>query len=705
VRYVNRSSSVAVLVAIAGLVAGLAPHAFAAEPTPSPVGSGHIEAVDDAVPGQYIVTLRTPGSQAPATADALTSDYGGTVVRTYTSALSGFAARMSRADALALSGDPSVASVTQDAYVHATATESPVPSWGLDRIDQRAGLNGAYRYNADGTGVTAYLIDTGIRYTNTDFGHRATLGADFVGGVTPAGSDCDGHGTHVAGTIGGTAYGVAKNVSLVSVRVLDCDGAGLVSTVIAGVDWVTHNHHSPAVANMSLGGNSNSSLDAAVQNSIASGVTYAVAAGNGGVDACVESPASVPAALTVAVTDHADAQPPWSNFGSCVDLFAPGVEIVSDWNSSDTATTTLSGTSMSTAHVTGTAALYLQANPASSPAQVASALTVNATAGSVQNIGPGSPNLLDYSAFVVANHITRIFGNDAVDTAIATSRAGFRGTDSAGAVVLARSDFFADALAGGPLAAARGGPLLIQPGAALTSALDSRVSTEIQRVLPAGATVYILGGPIALSPSIDGTIAALGYHVTRIQGDDQFATAVAIAEELGNPSTIFEATGLGFADALSAVPAAIQLHAAIVLTDGTNQAPATADYLAAHPASTRYAIGGPLAAAGADPAATAVWGADLFDTSAAVAARFFPRVVTFGVATGLNFPDALAGGVFTVAAGLSGPVLLVRTHAPLPGAIAAYLGSSAAGAFGAVFGGPLAIGDDALFFLALVVGV
>jgi hypothetical protein len=290
----------------------------------------------------------------------------------------------------------------------------------------------------------------------------------------------------------------------------------------------------------------------------------------------------------------------------------------------------------------------------------------------------------------------RIFGHDAIDTSVAISRAEFVQDGSAGAVVLARSDYFADALAGGPLAAARGAPLLITPGASLAARLDPRVTAEIQRVLPAGRVVYVLGGPLALAPGIDAALQALGYSVTRIQGSNQFATAVAIAGELGNPATIFEATGLGFDDALSAVPAAIQVRGAILLTNGTAQAPETAAYLAAPPPTTRFAIGGPLAAAGADPAAIAVYGADLYATSASVADTFFPGASTFGAATGLNFPDALSGGVFMGTPGRLGPVLLVRPSLPLPASIAASLIAHTSITHGYVFGGPLAVGDDVL---------
>ncbi len=290
--------------------------------------------------------------------------------------------------------------------------------------------------------------------------------------------------------------------------------------------------------------------------------------------------------------------------------------------------------------------------------------------------------------------VQRIYGTDAIGTSIAVSQAEFPNPDSANAVVLARSDFFSDALAGGPLAAQMGGPLLITPGAPISSSLDPRVLAEIQRVLPVGDTVYILGGDLALSPNIDATLKGFGYEVVREAGADEYATAVDIAEQLGNPTTIFEATGLNFADALSAVPAAIEERGAILLTDGSSQSLETYAYIVDHIGDTRYAIGGPLAAAGADKGAIPVYGQDLYGTSAAVASTFFPHATVFGAATGTNFPDALSGGVFMGEPGSQGPMLLVEPSTPLPPSIAAYLAGNTQLTNGYLFGGPLAVGDD-----------
>jgi ell wall binding domain 2 (CWB2)/Carboxypeptidase regulatory-like domain len=331
--------------------------------------------------------------------------------------------------------------------------------------------------------------------------------------------------------------------------------------------------------------------------------------------------------------------------------------------------------------------------------------TFGATSSPPASPGGGSGGSGGGTAFLWSSELqmSRISGADALATSIAISATEFPTAHSAGAVVVARSDRFADALAGGPLAASVNGPLLITPGGGAGGNLDARVLAEIRRVLTPGATVYVLGGPAALSPAIDATLTALGYDVRRVYGADEYATAVAVAQQLGNPTTIFEATGLNFADALSAVPAAIQAHGAILLTAGNVQAPATAAYLAAHPARTRYAVGGAKAAAGADPGATAIYGQDAFGTSAAVAMTFFPKATSFGAATALRFPDALSGGVLEGEPSNVGPMLLVPSSGQLPAAISNYLQSQTATlTHGVVFGGTQAVGNDVLNAMSTV---
>ena len=381
------------------------PVAPAATPPAASVAASH----GSPIAGRYIVVFRQ-GTNVDGESARIAAKVGGKIRYTYHSALRGMAIELPDAAAAALSREPSVASVEQDQVMSIVTTETGA-TWGIDRIDQHPlPLDGSYTYNADGTGVTAYIIDTGILFSHTEFGGRAVAGIDEV---TSGGSaaDCNGHGTHVSGTVGGATYGVAKNVSLVAVRVLDCNGSGSTSGVVAGVDWVTANHRSPAVANMSLGGGLSSTLDQAVANSIASGVTYGIAAGNGNTfgiaqDACTTSPADVASAITVSATDNTDTKASWANYGSCVDIFAPGVNITSSWYTSTTATNTISGTSMATPHVVGSAALYLQTNPTATPAQVASALTGNATASVVKSGGSGSPNLLLYTGFINATPST-----------------------------------------------------------------------------------------------------------------------------------------------------------------------------------------------------------------------------------------------------------------------------------------------------------
>ncbi|HUQ46099.1 MAG TPA: S8 family serine peptidase [Gemmatimonadaceae bacterium] len=349
----------------------------------APSAPVYVAGASDAIPGRFIVTLRDGASPA-----AVASENGVTPDFVYTHVLNGFAGSMSDAARSGLLRDARVSRVEADGIAHTTTTQSGA-TWGIDRVDQRAlPLSGTYTYTNTGTGVTAYIIDTGIRFDHTEFGGRATSGYDAVDGGTA--DDCNGHGTHVSGTVGGSTYGIAKNVKLVAVRVLDCGGSGTWSGVIAGMDWVTANHSGPSVANMSLGGGANTSVDDATKRMIASGVSTGVAAGNGNIagiaqDACKSSPARVPEAITVGATDKTDTKTSWSNYGNCVDIFAPGLGITSSWYTSTTATNTISGTSMATPHVVGVAALYLQSNPAASPATVRDALVANATQGIVKN--------------------------------------------------------------------------------------------------------------------------------------------------------------------------------------------------------------------------------------------------------------------------------------------------------------------------------
>ncbi|MER7440168.1 S8 family peptidase [Micromonospora avicenniae] len=390
--------SVLVGVATLSMLAAATP-ALAAEPT-GPIRSA---GGDTAVADSYIVVFKDTAVGRAAVgdnADRLVGRHGGSVARTYGAALRGFEARVDAKAAARIAADPAVAYVEQNHTVSIADTQPNPPSWGLDRIDQRnLPLNSSYTYPNTASNVRAYIIDTGIRFTHNDFGGRAVSGYDAIDGG--AADDCNGHGTHVAGTVGGSAYGVAKGVQLVGVRVLNCQGSGTNAQVVAGIDWVTANAVKPAVANMSLGGSANSAIDTAVTNSINSGITYAVAAGNGDVfgnrqNACNYSPARVGPAITVGASQNNDSAASFSNYGTCVDILAPGVNITSAWYTSNTATNTISGTSMASPHVAGVAALVLSATPGLTPQQVRDNLVNNSTPNVLTNLGTGTPNRLLY---------------------------------------------------------------------------------------------------------------------------------------------------------------------------------------------------------------------------------------------------------------------------------------------------------------------
>ena len=361
----------------------------------------------DLIEGQYIVVYenqtlrqlaRTSSVSRAAATTTLTNTFaqrsGVAPERRFSAALQGFSGELSQQAVVDLRNDARVAYVEQDRRVHIVASQSNA-TWGLDRIDARSGLDQEYTHNATGQGVTAYIIDTGINTSHSDFEGRASIGFTAFGG---GGQDNNGHGTHVAGTVGGQTYGVAKDVTLVGVKVLGGGGSGSISGVIDGVDYVANNASGPSVANMSLGGGASQALDDAVQNAINQGVTFAVAAGNDDANACNSSPARVDDALTAGATNSSDARAYYSNWGSCVDLFAPGSNITSAWYNSDTATNTISGTSMASPHIAGAAALYLENNSGASPSAVFSAVTDAATSGVVSGTN-GSPNLLLYSLF------------------------------------------------------------------------------------------------------------------------------------------------------------------------------------------------------------------------------------------------------------------------------------------------------------------
>ncbi|MET7795399.1 S8 family peptidase [Streptomyces decoyicus] len=393
----KRSSKKRLVTAISAAVAATGIAAVTAVTAgASPAAEGKIYGAEakGAVNGSYIVMLKK--SVRTAESGDLASKYGGKVKRSFTSAIDGFSATgLSAEEAKHLAADPSVDKVVQNKKFHINEAQDNPPSWGLDRIDQ-ADTKGDKKYNypdAAGEGVTAYVIDTGIHISHKDFGGRAAYGFNAIDKSDKA-EDDNGHGTHVAGTIGGTKHGVAKKAKVVAVKVLDGEGSGTTEQVVAGIDWVTKNHKGPSVANMSLGGGVDEALDTAVKKAIDSGVTFGVAAGNESSDAGQSSPARVKEAITVASSTKDDEQSDFSNFGTAVDLYAPGSDITSDWNSGDDATKTISGTSMATPHVVGAAAVYLAGHKDAKPADVEKALTAGATADKISNPSEGTPNKL-----------------------------------------------------------------------------------------------------------------------------------------------------------------------------------------------------------------------------------------------------------------------------------------------------------------------
>ncbi|GIH11022.1 serine protease [Rhizocola hellebori] len=364
-------------------------------PVAAAAPEGAILPAANAVAGSYVVVLRDGVSPA-----SVTARHAGTVGRVFTSALNGFEVSLSEKEARRLAADPSVAYVQQNGTVHVDpgvlGTQPNPPSWGLDRIDQRnLPLDNSYTYPNTAGNVHAYILSTGIRTTHVDFGGRAIHGRDVVDNDDDA-TDCNGHGTSVAGVVGGSTYGVAKNVTLVAVRMLDCAGTATIAQVIAGVDWVTANAVKPAIGVLVAGGPTDLAYNSAIRRSIASGVTYTAVSGSSASDACQFSPGGVTEAITVAATDMADNKHSASNFGPCLDIFAPGVLVNTLWYTSDTATITLSGSSYSTAYAAGVAALIASANPAWTPQQVRDEMVADATPGVVINPGTGSPNLLAY---------------------------------------------------------------------------------------------------------------------------------------------------------------------------------------------------------------------------------------------------------------------------------------------------------------------
>lgn len=374
-----------------------------------PAVGADLKRAEAPIKGQYIVVLKDDAqdtrrgaglaraTDAMSRAVDLAARHNLEVTQVYEHALKGFVVTNTNEKAMAaLLNDPSVDFIEEDGMVFTQPTQSNA-TWGLDRIDQRSRpLNGTFVYNTTATNVRVYVIDSGILASHTQFGGRVSGGATGISDGRGT-SDCNGHGTHVAGTVGGSIHGVAKGVRLIPVRVFGCTGGSANSTIISGIDWVRANHIKPAVANMSLGGGASSATDTATNNLINAGVTVVVAAGNSNANACNFSPARVANAITVGSTTSTDARSSFSNFGSCVNIFAPGSSITSAWFTSNTATNSISGTSMASPHVAGVAAMYLAGSPSASPATVRSYIYNRATTNVLTGLNTGSPNRLLFS--------------------------------------------------------------------------------------------------------------------------------------------------------------------------------------------------------------------------------------------------------------------------------------------------------------------